>query len=109
VLEGTTRIDEETTNMALSLSFMPNCGNKYFMSAADGGVKIYDFEKEVVHIQAAAAFCSHRRPLVMIVITVLSPATDVNFRVRVLALATIRGNIHGLLRLHQGKGIPSFT
>ncbi|KAL6073692.1 SH3 and multiple ankyrin repeat domains protein 1 isoform X1, variant 2 [Balamuthia mandrillaris] len=45
---GTKRIDEVTTNMALGLSFLPNCGNKYFASAADEGIKIYDFENEVL-------------------------------------------------------------
>lgn len=54
VLESTKRIDEETTNMALGLSFVPHCGNKYFMSAADGGVKIYDFEKEVVQFYSSS-------------------------------------------------------
>jgi len=53
---GTKRIDEVTTNMALSLSFLPNCGNKYFMAAADEGIKIYDFENEVVSYTLKSKF-----------------------------------------------------
>jgi len=45
---GTVVIDATTSNMALSLSFLPDCGNKYFIAAADEGIKMYDFESEVL-------------------------------------------------------------
>jgi len=37
-------IDDMTTYMAISLSFLPNCGNKYFLCACDDGIKLFDFE-----------------------------------------------------------------
>jgi hypothetical protein len=40
--------DEDSTNVALYVDFVPNCGNKYLMGCCDGGLKLYDFEKEVL-------------------------------------------------------------
>jgi hypothetical protein len=37
-----------TTCMAISLSFLPNCGNKYFIAACDDGIKLFDFEQSKV-------------------------------------------------------------
>jgi WD40 repeat protein len=42
------RINDLTTNIAISISFLPNCGNKYFLCSGDHAIKIYDFENEQV-------------------------------------------------------------
>jgi len=37
-------IDDNSTSTAVSLSFVPDCGNSYFVFAADDGIKLVDFE-----------------------------------------------------------------
>ena len=44
-------IDDLTTYMAVHTSFLPNCGNKYFVAACDDGIKLFDFEAERVKIK----------------------------------------------------------
>jgi WD40 repeat protein len=39
-------IKDNTNNIVWSLEFIPDCGNKFFIAAADEGLKIYDFETE---------------------------------------------------------------
>jgi hypothetical protein len=39
-----TVVDDMTTNIVCCLSFLPECGNKYFVAGCDDGIKIYDFE-----------------------------------------------------------------
>jgi len=41
-------VDDLTSYMVFSLSFMPNCGHKYFLAAVDDGIKLFDFEAEKV-------------------------------------------------------------
>eukprot|EP01104_Vermistella_antarctica_P010487 TRINITY_DN2801_c4_g1_i1.p1 TRINITY_DN2801_c4_g1~~TRINITY_DN2801_c4_g1_i1.p1 ORF type:complete len:700 (+),score=184.83 TRINITY_DN2801_c4_g1_i1:275-2374(+) len=38
-------IDWDSSCMVSQLAFLPRCGNKYFLAAADNGIKVYDFEK----------------------------------------------------------------
>ncbi|KAG1442240.1 hypothetical protein G6F56_011151 [Rhizopus delemar] len=39
-----TKMDENITCMAFTVSFVPNTGNKYFMAAVDEHLRLYDFE-----------------------------------------------------------------
>jgi hypothetical protein len=41
-------IDDLTTYVAVSLSFLSGCGNKYFLCGADDGIKLFDFEDGLV-------------------------------------------------------------
>lgn len=43
------RINDLTTNIAISISFLPGCGNKYFLCSGDHAIKIYDFESGEVY------------------------------------------------------------
>lgn len=43
-----TFIDDNSTHNACSLSFLNDCGNKFFIAGCDEGVKVYDFEKNLV-------------------------------------------------------------
>lgn len=36
------------TNVVLSIAFVPNCGNKYFIAGCDNYIKLYDFETNEV-------------------------------------------------------------
>jgi len=44
----TTRVADGITCMAFTVSFVPNTGNKYFIGACDGHLKLYDFENAQV-------------------------------------------------------------
>ncbi|KAG1053228.1 hypothetical protein G6F43_004683 [Rhizopus delemar] len=39
-----TKMDDNITCMAFTVSFVPNTGNKYFMAAVDEHLRLYDFE-----------------------------------------------------------------
>ncbi|ORE10696.1 WD40 repeat-like protein [Rhizopus microsporus var. microsporus] len=39
-----TKMDDNITCMAFTVSFVPNTGNKYFLAATDEHVRLYDFE-----------------------------------------------------------------
>ena len=41
-------IDDESTSIAISIAFFPECGNRYFACSGDHAVKVYDFENERV-------------------------------------------------------------
>jgi WD40 repeat protein len=45
-----TRMSDDVTCMAFTVSFLPNCGNKYFIGACDDGFRLYDFETNLVII-----------------------------------------------------------
>jgi hypothetical protein len=47
VLE-TRKLSNSGSGIAVTLEFMPDCGNKYFVAAFDSGIKVFDFEGEVV-------------------------------------------------------------
>ncbi|CAO3599999.1 unnamed protein product [Absidia cylindrospora] len=38
------QMDDELTCMAFTISFLPNCGNKYFLASCDEHIRLYDFE-----------------------------------------------------------------
>ncbi|KAI8817526.1 WD40-repeat-containing domain protein [Fimicolochytrium jonesii] len=43
-LQEYTRMEDGETCMAFNVTFLPQCGNKYFLAACDGGVNLFDFE-----------------------------------------------------------------
>ncbi|KAF7730101.1 hypothetical protein EC973_003047 [Apophysomyces ossiformis] len=43
-LVQSTRMEDGITCMAFTVSFVPNTGNKYFLAACDGHLRIFDFE-----------------------------------------------------------------
>lgn len=47
-IESKSKIDDGNTNMSFNISFLPNVGNKYFMSASDDSLKLYDFDQEKI-------------------------------------------------------------
>ena len=47
-MESWVYIEDLTTYMGIHTTFLPNCGNKYFIAACDDGIKIFDFEAELV-------------------------------------------------------------
>lgn len=47
-VESKSTIQDGVTCMAFNTSFVPNCGNKYFLAACDNQVKLFDFEFEKV-------------------------------------------------------------
>ncbi len=42
------KLSTSGSGIAVTLEFLPDCGNKYFVVAFDSGIKIFDFEGEVV-------------------------------------------------------------
>jgi WD40 repeat protein len=46
-----TKMDDNITCMAFTVSFVPNTGNKYFMAAVDEHLRLYDFENAQVSIR----------------------------------------------------------
>lgn len=44
----TRKLSNSGTGMAVTLEFVPDCGNKYFVAAFDSGLKVFDFEGEMV-------------------------------------------------------------
>lgn len=42
--------DDDSTSSAVSVSFVPNCGNKFLVAGCDDGVKLFDFEHDRVHL-----------------------------------------------------------
>ncbi|KAI8375962.1 WD40-repeat-containing domain protein [Radiomyces spectabilis] len=44
-LKTSTRMEDGITCMAFTVSFLPNTGNKYFLAACDGHLRLYDFEE----------------------------------------------------------------
>jgi len=48
--------NDETAQMVFSISFLPDCGNKYFVAAVDEGLRLYDFETRQVRL----AFSVHQ-------------------------------------------------
>ncbi|KAI9470667.1 MAG: WD40-repeat-containing domain protein [Benjaminiella poitrasii] len=44
-LIGSTKMVDEQTCMAFTISFVPNTGNKYFIAATDEHLRLYDFEE----------------------------------------------------------------
>jgi len=38
--------DDDSTSSAVSVCFVPNCGNKYLVAGCDDGVKLFDFEHD---------------------------------------------------------------
>lgn len=43
-----TKMEDEQTCMAFTVSFVPNTGNKYFIAATDEHLRLYDFENAMV-------------------------------------------------------------
>ncbi|KAI9489101.1 WD40-repeat-containing domain protein, partial [Zychaea mexicana] len=43
-LKESTRMEDGITCMAFTVSFLPNTGNKFFLAACDGHLRLYDFE-----------------------------------------------------------------
>lgn len=46
-------VEDGETCMAFTISFLPNTGNKYFMGACDGHLRLYDFEEGLVRLGAS--------------------------------------------------------
>ncbi|KAL9550086.1 hypothetical protein MBANPS3_004897 [Mucor bainieri] len=44
-LISSTKMKDDVTCMAFTVSFLPNTGNKYFIAAADEHLRLYDFEQ----------------------------------------------------------------
>ncbi|ORY96382.1 WD40-repeat-containing domain protein [Syncephalastrum racemosum] len=44
-LLDSSEVEDGETCMAFTISFLPNTGNKYFMGACDGHLRLYDFEE----------------------------------------------------------------
>eukprot|EP01117_Protostelium_nocturnum_P011269 TRINITY_DN4093_c0_g2_i4.p1 TRINITY_DN4093_c0_g2~~TRINITY_DN4093_c0_g2_i4.p1 ORF type:complete len:531 (-),score=175.47 TRINITY_DN4093_c0_g2_i4:719-2311(-) len=42
------KFDDMTTNMIISMSFVPNTGNKYFLISSDEHIKLFDFEEKTL-------------------------------------------------------------
>lgn len=66
VCSKTVKIDPKTSCMILSTAFLPGCGNKYFIAAADEGVKIYDFEAGIVLQAIEGLYTSYCDCVVMV-------------------------------------------
>ncbi|KAI8137988.1 WD40-repeat-containing domain protein [Fennellomyces sp. T-0311] len=47
-LTGSTKMEDGITCMAFTISFLPNTGNKFFVSACDGHLRLYDFEEALL-------------------------------------------------------------
>ncbi|OAD07625.1 hypothetical protein MUCCIDRAFT_104563 [Mucor lusitanicus CBS 277.49] len=47
-LIASTKMKDDVTCMAFTVSFLPNTGNKYFIAAADEHLRLYDFEQAVL-------------------------------------------------------------
>lgn len=43
-----TRFADNTTWLAFDIAVLPNCSNRFFLLAADDGLKLFDFESEIV-------------------------------------------------------------
>ncbi|KAI7852340.1 WD40-repeat-containing domain protein [Circinella umbellata] len=43
-----TRMEDGITCMAFTISFLPNTGNKFFLAACDGHLRLYDFEESLL-------------------------------------------------------------
>lgn len=37
-------MDDLTTNMVISLTFVPDCGNRYYLASSDTDIKLFDFQ-----------------------------------------------------------------
>jgi WD40 repeat protein len=48
-LLDSTKMDDDLTCMAFTVSFLPNSGNKYFLAATDEHLRLYDFEHAKVY------------------------------------------------------------
>lgn len=50
-------MEDGITCMAFTVSFLPNTGNKYFLAACDGHLRLYDFEEAQVSKDAVKVVC----------------------------------------------------
>jgi len=56
---GQSFMNDLDSKIVLSLAFLPNCGNKYFVAAVDDGIKIFDFETEEVGLACVYGCCQY--------------------------------------------------